>query len=403
MVGKFIEEGIEERAPGVYRIWVSAGRNPVTGKRQRITRTVHGTLEDARLEKRRLEEKVENRSVGMAPSRMTVAEWLDRWMEQNILLGRWRPSTVHAYRKLVKNMILPHLGHARLRDLEPHHVQTWIVDLVREGYSPRTVVMAKDLLGASMKAAERQRLIVRNPVHAIEIPRCAPEGEDRKVLTQEEADKLLSALRETRYYTLIFVALNTGMRIGELLALKWSDWDEKEGALHVRRTIVWDGEAKKWKIQNDTKSKAGRRIVYLDQPTVAALKRHRVEQAKQRLKLGSRWHDLGLIFPKSDGGIQNPDHVRLALKKACRRAGLRHVHPHMLRHTHISWLIAQGWPPKEVANRVGQASLDVTDTYTHPIPGLQKLLIQQGALMGPMASGTKVAPEQLTSSEEPLA
>lgn len=165
------------------------------------------------------------------------------------------------------------------------------------------------------------------------------------------------------------LALTTGLRRGELIALKWSDTEFEASRLSVRRSLaVVNGR----QVESDPKTRRGRRSVSFDAATLTALRQHRVEQAALRLALGPSFRDHDYIFPSESGKARHPDSVTKRFETLRRRAGLRRIRFHDLRHTHATLALQAGIHPKVVSERLGHARVSVTlDTYSHAVPTLE--------------------------------
>jgi integrase len=181
----------------------------------------------------------------------------------------------------------------------------------------------------------------------------------------------LEAARGDRLEALYVLALHTGMRIGELLALKWADADLDAATVRVRRTLTRGEDGRGYVVGAATKSGKGR-LVRLTPHAVEALKRHRLHQAEEKLKAGSLYRDQGLVFAGEGGNIINPSNLRnRSFKPLIERAGLPRITFHDLRHSCASLLFQRNVHPKHVQELLGHASVAITlDTYSHMLPGM---------------------------------
>ena len=165
--------------------------------------------------------------------------------------------------------------------------------------------------------------------------------------------------------------MTTGLRRGELLGLRWQDVDLDGGKLAVRQSLEQTkagGLAFK-----QPKTQKGRRVVTLPPIAVEALRRHRADQARERLLLGPAYEDHGLVLAQADGRPVNPEDVTRAFKRLARKAGVRPLSLHKLRHTHATLLLGANVHPKVVSERLGHATVGITlDTYSHVLPHLQE-------------------------------
>lgn len=210
-------------------------------------------------------------------------------------------------------------------------------------------------------------MIPRNPADAVDPPR--PQHTEMRALGADQAKSLLDDLAGTRVALPALLAISTGLRRGELLALRWSDVDLDRGTLTVRRSLEQTREGLRFKEPKTAKS---RRTIALAPTTVQSLRAHRLIQAKQRLQLGTAAEETDLVCPDALGAAWKPDSFTSEFRAASRRAG-HQIRFHDLRHTHATMLLQQGVHPKIVSERLGHSSIGITlDTYSHVLPNMQE-------------------------------
>lgn len=222
--------------------------------------------------------------------------------------------------------------------------------------------LAHSLLRRALGQAVKWGTIPRNVCEAVEKPR-APK-KPIKVLNKDQVDSLLTVAQEDRLYALYVLAVTTGLRQGELLALQWEDVDLDSDALSVRHTLLeMDGKLE----LVEPKTAMACRKVDLPQMAVKALRRHR----KQMLAEG---HIGSCVFCDTKGGpIRKSNLIRRSFKPLLKNAGLPDIRFHDLRHTAATLLLVQGVNPKVVQERLGHAQISLTlDTYSHVLPSIQK-------------------------------
>ncbi len=334
--------------------------------------------------------------------RETVGQFLTRWLA-DVAKHSVRPSTYRSYEQLIRLHLVPGLGHLRLRDLTPAHV-TWLLrekhtegrvprrpramraeseageqtaanaapnsaEAPRAGLSPRTVRMVRDVLRIALNQAVAWDLIAKNPAVAAKLPkltrfRCEP-------LTAEQAKALIASLDAHTYRALFVVALTTGLRQGELLAVRWEDVDLEAGELRVRHTLQRVDRAYRLL---PPKTESSVRTVPLPDMTVEALRRHKREQAKARLLVGAEWaNTLGLVFTSPVGKPLDGVNVTHMLKRVLRAAKLPAQRFHDLRHATASFLLVQGVQVKVVAEVLGHADTRTTaNLYQHVLQSVKR-------------------------------
>jgi integrase len=196
--------------------------------------------------------------------------------------------------------------------------------------------------------------------------------------TTEQARSFLSVVSDDDLAAFWYLALYTGMRRGEMLALRWSDVDFQRGQLAVRRTLSRGEEGL---VISEPKTKAGRRSIALPEPVIVALRAHRSQQLKRRLALGADWIDLDLVFDRGDGTIMHSNNVTHAFPRIVRRVNstlpqdrqLPAIRLHDLRHTAATLMLANGEHPKIVQERLGHADISMTlNRYSHVTTDMQR-------------------------------
>ena len=182
-------------------------------------------------------------------------------------------------------------------------------------------------------------------------------------MTPAQARKLLAELKTHRNEALYALMLSTGLRRGEALGLRWEDVDLKAGVILVRRQLKREGGHL---ITSDTKTSKSRRAVNLPAPMIATLKSHKVRQAEEHLKIGDAWQDSGFVFTTTIGTPIDPRNVYREFQRICEDAKLGKWHPHELRHSAASLMLAQGVKLQVVSDVLGHSSIRMTaDVYGH--------------------------------------
>lgn len=355
---------IRRRGKRSWEITVDLGRDE-SGRRLRHYLTVRGTRRDAERELARVLHDAHSGALA-PPSRMTVAETVERWLE-DVAKPRVSVRTWEWYAELTRRHILPALGNTRLQALRPLQLQRLYVDLGEKGLSQRTILHVHRLLHNILQWAVRAGLVGVNVCDRVEAPRPAPL--EVRVLTPEEAAHLLRTASGTDLYLPVILALACGLRRGEVLALKWEDVDLERGVLLVRRSLEQTRSGLRFK-----EPKGGRaRAVALPKLAADALRKYRAEQATVRLRRGQYWRDLGLVVCGPDGGPVAPFSLSQRFARLARRAGLSPLRFHDLRHTHASQLLRAGVDLKTVSARLGHRTAVMTlDVYGHVLPGAQE-------------------------------
>lgn len=308
-----------------------------------------------------------------------LGQWVTHWLTTirppatNLREYTWR-----GYQQLLERHVVPTLGTVRLARLTPESVQTLYAAKLADGLSSTSVHHLHAVLHRCLEAAVRLGLVARNITDLVDAPPMRPHA--IRPLTAEQARAFLAAAHGAdiggdRLRTLYLLALATGMRQGELFALRWQDLDLDAGAgarpsLQVRRSVR--------RIQgqlhfNEPKTARGRRRIALAPSVAEALRGQRTRQLAERLMLGPAWDDGDLVFPNPVGHVLDPSNVtHTSFRPLLRRAGLPQIRFHDLRHTAATLLLLRHVNPKVVSELLGHASVAITlDIYSHVLPDMQ--------------------------------
>jgi integrase len=298
----------------------------------------------------------------------SVKRYLEHWLEE-VHKPTVRISTYQGYRMTLDNHILPSLGHIRLQKLTPQHVQAFYMSKLKEGLAAKTIRNIHGLLHAALENAVRWGLVPRNVCDVVSLPRRTRH--EIQPLTQEQARQLLKSARDHALEGLLTLDVTTGMRLGELLALRWQDIDFEHHSLQVRRSMGFvSGQGY---VEFEPKTAKGRRKIVLPLFVCEALKQHRTRQIEQRLKIGASWREHDLVFCNRYGDFLDPSHLRQRFHRLLNDAGLPSVRFHDLRHSAATILLSMGVHPKVVQEILGHSQIAMTlDIYSHVLPSLQQ-------------------------------
>ncbi|WP_089610061.1 tyrosine-type recombinase/integrase [Dehalobacterium formicoaceticum] len=399
-------------------ITVEAGKNPGTGKRQRIKRVFNGGIRAAEKELKKLEQEVED-GIYIDTQNITLGEYLRNWLDDYGSL-RLAPTTLRRYRQIITGRVIPKMGAIPLAKLSPVHLQRFYREIIEEGQLPNkmkikkearkenqenkpishaTIVYHHRVIHKALDTALKQQLILTNPADAVEIPKPPAEiidsidddcdlNETVKVLSSAEVTAMLEAAKNTPdnkvnphgkiipktrvknndYYPILFTAIRTGLRRGELLGLKWSDVSFREKTLKVVRALAYVPE--KGIFFKVPKTKESRRKIDISDEVVNVLKEHRKDQAAAKLFWGEKYSKDDLIFCQDDGKPMHPDTISGWFPEYLEQIGLPRLNFHCLRHTHASLMLHAGVDAHRVSKRLGHSSIRITlDIYGHLMPG----------------------------------
>jgi integrase len=333
--------------------------DPVTGKTKPKWVGGFATEKEAKLARDKARVALGTNSY-IGDSSLTVGEFLTQWIELHA--HQLKPSTLYSYTRNIKSNLIPYIGHVKLQDLRPAHVQTLYGQLLERGLAHRSVHYAGSVLSNAVKyAVDVEGLLLSNPVSKVAKPNGV--GTIPTPWNFTELSQFLNTAKSHRLYFYFHLSAYTGARRGELCALRWSDFDGNTITINKSRTKAGNEVVE----LNSTKGGTnGQRRVALDPETVEAFNSHRKRQLIERLALGSAWTDTGYVFTREDGlpiDLHTPTHL---FAKIASKAGLRPIRLHDLRHLHATELLRLGEPLHVVAQRLGHRDAMVTATvYAH--------------------------------------
>lgn len=350
---------IRQRKDGTWEARFTVGRDPGTGRQ--IQKSVYAKTQREAQRLLTEQQNAINDGSYMEPSRITVAQWLDLWVDE-YAAPRVRAGTLEIYRRAVTLHIKPAIGAIRLSALTAPSIQQLYNRLSREKeLSPATVRKIHSVLHSALKKAVLLHYLQSNPADACELPRTVKP--DISPLDEQQIGAFLRAAEGHPLETLFFAALFTGMREGELLGLSWDCIDFEHGTLTVRQQLRYaNGQC----VILPTKS--GKPRTLTPAPAVmAALHRRRAEQSEQRLRAGELWENANdLVFTNEIGHALIPNTVYRRFKALAASIGLPNARFHDLRHSYAVAALTAGDEVKTVQENLGHHSAAFTlDIYAH--------------------------------------
>lgn len=291
----------------------------------------------------------------------TVEQFLTDWLEKTQKLNV-RASTYHRQETIIRKHILPAVGHLQLRKLTPLHIRNLYAAKMEEGLKPSTIRTIHAAFRHALDDAYRWKLISQNVCDQVSPP--ATKKRKAQILTLPQAICLLKACKGDPLEAFVMLALTTGMRHGEMAALRWSDINFEDRSLKIERTVQRMG---KRFVEGEPKTLKSAREIMLPQITIEALQRHQIAQQKIRMEAGDRWQERGLVFCDKHGNFIHAMTTLLRFHRLLERAGLPRMRIHDLRHTASTLLIlVMRQPDKLVQELLGHESLEMTEgLYTH--------------------------------------
>jgi integrase len=349
--------------------WVAALNDPETGKRLvrygKSQKEAYELLEQMKSERRQ--------GTLVTGSRQTIGKYLQEWFE-NVQKQAVRPTTYLKQEPILTHDILPALGHIQLQKLTPQHIQKLYAQKLGEGWKPGSIRNIHKILHKALSNAVRWKLVPRNVCDLVSLPRQVRHRP--QTLTKEQSVRLLQASRGHPLEPLVVLALTTGMRHGEIAALRWQDINFEARTLQVERTVTFI--SRHGYIEGEPKTEKSKRTIVLPRFVIRSLERCRLSQLETRLQAGSLWKNRDLVFGNAIGDYRNPATTTQSFHRLLARAGLPPMRIHDLRHSAATLLIiVMKMPANLVQELLGHDDIETTlGLYTHPDPEMQRPMME---------------------------
>jgi len=375
---------IRQRSDGSWEGGVPIGKNPVTGRT--AYKTFYAKTRQEVLNK--MKAFVENKPEIITPkgtyvlaekteaASISFGEWLDTWLK-TYKVSRLTPSTYESYRVIIEHHLKPTLGNIMIADITADQIQKLLNAKQEKGarkdgrnnitLSASSVIKIKIIISASLKQAVKNRMIPYNPAEAVTPPKMTRR--EIRVLSLEEQNNFMGVLQGHRLEALFKLALATGMRKGELLALTWDcvDFEKKTITISKSAMRVRNQKTMKTEIQvGNPKSVSGFREIPMLPSVIPILEKHNAQQEGEKRAAGSAYNKNNLVFCSNVGSYLEPSRINTTLGKLLKYASMDHINFHALRHTFATRALENGVPAKVVQTILGHADVALTlNTYTH--------------------------------------
>lgn len=353
-----------------YKKWIgqiTIGTNPNTGNP--IRKSVYGKTRPEVKEKMR--DIMEELGKGIdLQAHYLFSEWITGWMEDYKKMNL-RLSTWENYATNIKTHIMPTLGHIYLRDIKPGDIQRLYNKMRKEKKAPATIRRCHQIIRSCLEQAENNKIISWNPCKSTTLPKL--DQKEVRALTPEEMDRLLKQLNNDRWGTAFLCLLGSGLRAGELLALRWQDVDTGEGTIKVVQSLVRTKSEGLY--VDDPKTDKSKRTIPMPKPLIEAMKKYKAYHAAIEIKAGDKYDKTtDLIFCTKHGKPIVPRNFIRAFYAVKKKANIpKEVNLHALRHTYATRLLEQGEDIKVVQELLGHADIKTTgNIYAHVSTDLKK-------------------------------
>jgi integrase len=377
------EGSVYRRKDGRWVASISVGL--VNGRPRR--KNIYGATQKEVLQQLSAYRNLQRQGVNIAPERIKLRDWLNRWLECQTPPAL-RPKSYTAYEYQIRKHLAPDLGDILITRLQPRDVREFMAKKLKAGLAAKTVRHLRATLRAALNVALTDGLVHRNAAALAKPPRL--DERTLKVFDRAEALRFIDVVKGHRLEALFTVTLSTGVREGEILGLQWDDIDFAAGTLkinHGLQRVKMPGEVKSSLRLVNPKSTSSRRTISLPQIAVSALIEHRRVQQEERMLCGSAWKETGMVFTTSVG---TPLDQRTMLRRfyaILHAADLPRIRFHDLRHSAATLLLAQGVHPRFIMELLGHSSISLTmNTYGHVLEEMKKETAKQmDAVFEPVA------------------
>lgn len=312
------------------------------------------------------EEECKNGNISSAPN-MKLRDFCNTYLD--IKSGILSPRTYEYYTRVINDLIIPLLGHIRITDLKPAHVQQfikYIQDNSEKKPSPSTIKRKVAILQSILRQAVKLGLIQTNPANAERLTMPKQVAPQVEIFTRQEAVEMLSCLEDEplQYRVIVTLAIMSGAREGELVGLKFSDVDFINHRITIERSAYkLTGQPVQTKLPKDNDI----RTVKVDEYTIDLIRQLKTEKEREQFRLGTAWQGDEWLFTTWNGSIMFPSTPSHWFRDFLKRHNLKHRKFHALRHTSATLLLLAGTNVKQVSGRLGHADLRVTNQYLHCI------------------------------------
>src|SRR5258708_549176 len=345
------EGSIYKRKDGRWAASISTG-----GRRRK---TFYGKTRQEVQEKMKQALYEQQRGTLVTGKQTRLADFLNQWLEEIKRPGPLKPLSYVAYRDVLDLHLIPTLGHLTLARLTPQHVQRLYTQKSTEGLAPGTIHRIHAILHGALEQAVKWNLVGRNVCDVVDPP--VAQSKEHRVLTKDEAKQLLVAARGHWLEPILVLALTTGMRQGEILALRYEDIDFTHKLVHVRHTVAYVKGV--GMLEGTPKTKKSQATIALPGITLAALSQHRAAHPAV---------PSALIFCRPNGAYYTQSIVRWDFGRLLERAGLPHIRFHDLRHSAATLLLSMGVEMKIIQDILRHSNMRMTaDTYSHVSAAMQ--------------------------------
>ncbi|NBI07220.1 tyrosine-type recombinase/integrase [Senegalia massiliensis] len=367
---------IEKRGKNSYRLVVSAGYG-LEGKRKKFTKTVKcKNITQARKELVKFVASVENDTF-IEPAKVTLSAFAYKWLEV-YAMPNLADKTINTYQGYLDTKILPYIGHMKLSQIKPMHLLDYY-KFLKEKYkkkngeplSNNSIIKYHKLLNVIFKTAVKWEILSKNPAENISPAKYVKPKHE--FYDEEEVKLLISCLKNEpmKYKVAIMITVTAGLRLGELMGLKWEHIDFENNTITIEQANQY--LSKKGTFTKDPKNFSSNRTISVPGSITKLIKKYQIEQLENKLKCGDLWEETGFLFTQWNGKAMHPYTPSKWFDKFIKRNGLKKITFHQLRHTSATMLINSGINVRALSSRLGHSNTSTTmNIYAHELKSVDK-------------------------------
>ncbi|MFP7254638.1 site-specific integrase [Terribacillus goriensis] len=348
-----------------YTYVIDVGRDPETGQRKQKSKGGFQKKKEAEQALRKALDVLEKEDFH-SPSKENFSTFMQKWLNTHYRFRVSETTTSISTYTINKHLLNnnPFLN-KQISKITTRDIDNFYGYKLNEGLSTSTVRKLHNLLNKALGQAQKWNMIISNPVASADPP--SIKKAEFLIWNSADINKFLITIRNERLYILFFLAIHTGMRKGELLALKWSDINLAKRIINVRRSL--SNIPGKGYLHKELKTKKSKRNIIISKDVAETLLQHRKEQEKIINEFGNAYVDNDLVICTTEGKEQDLRNVTRVTKRLIQEAGVPKIRFHDLRHTHASILLSEGIDVVEVSSRLGHTNPRTTlETYAHLVP-----------------------------------
>jgi integrase len=368
---------IKKDSSGKYYFVLNIAKDPMTGKRKQVKRRGFESKNDAELALSKLKLEIEQNKNIVNLFNLKFESFINQWFEAKKV--KLKPSTTRNYQEQLRYNILPYLGEINTKDINEDIIQNYIMTLHKQrGLAPATIRTAYGIVAEVLKKAIKKGILKDDFLSDISLPR---EVKKIRVWSEEDIYTFLDApnriLNLTRHFIGFVISIQTGMRMGEVLGLRWKDIDFENKLIFIRQTLA-KNEDDSYSFVDEGKTSSAIRVIYISDSLIEELKKHKTLLENEILIVGNAYHKYDLVVCTQTGNWVHPNNFRRAFKVTIEQLNLPKIRVHDLRHTHATYLLSKQVNPKIIQERLGHKNVNITlNTYSHSLPSMQREVISK--------------------------